>query len=84
MTPLSVRLHARRGIAVPAITLGGSPAIILILQRWKRRIGEVPSRPHMRGYRSRKGGVTLHLSPCDVPITGMLSQLLDFEQNSAA
>lgn len=62
MTSLSVNLHARHGTAVAAITLGGSPAIIPILQRWKRRIGEVPSRPHMRGYRSRKEGVTLHAS----------------------
>lgn len=85
MTSLSVNLHARHGVAVVAITLGGSPVIIPILQRWKRRIGEVPSRPHVRGYRSRREGVTLHSSPCDVPvITGMLSQLPDFEQSSAA
>lgn len=81
-----VSLHARRGVTVLTITSGSSPVIIPVLQSRKRRVGEVPSRSHMRrGNCSRKGGVTFHLSPWYVPITmGMLFQLLNFEQNNAA
>jgi len=74
-----VHLRARSGVAVLTITLGGSPVITPVSQSPKRRAASMGGEAI-----APEKEASPHTWVLEMSVMGMLSQLLELEQNSTA